>query len=92
MTSPYQNKSAEIQKKIYDTGYWPQRYEVCLKSLKITTSDVEKKTASEEKLCELWNEFWFAIPDNASIRIDPFFDICNLCEQSPEEYNASNTL
>jgi hypothetical protein len=46
----------------------------------MTRVDVEKKLYSAPKLHALWEEFWWQLPDSPSIRVEPFFMICDLCE------------
>lgn len=46
----------------------------------MTRVDVEKKLYPTEKLHALWEEFWWQLPDGPHIRVEPFFTICDLCE------------
>jgi len=36
--------------------------------------------ADRLKIYNLWDDFWYNLPDSPEIRTGPFFDICNLCE------------
>lgn len=36
-------------------------------------------------ICSFWNDFWFALPDNAAIRRPPFFSICEMAEYDYRE-------
>ena len=79
-TQTYQERSAAAQAQIYSTGYYTNRYEACLKKHGMTRIDVEKKLYTAPKLHALWEEFWWQLPDSPSIRVEPFFMICDLCE------------
>ena len=39
----------------------------------------EGKTDAE--IINFFNDFWFALPDDPSIRVGPFFELCDLCEE-----------
>lgn len=45
-------------------------------------------------LAKMLNQFWAKLPDNASIRRKPFFDICDLCSEDwvlyPHEENNND--
>lgn len=75
-----QDKSASVQLQIFAEDYYTQRYQECLKKTGITRIDVEKKLCSSDKLHSLWEAFWWSLPDSPSIRREPFFSICDICE------------
>lgn len=85
MGTPYQERSAAAQVKIYSYDYYVSRYEATLKQRGMTKVDVEKQLYSDSQLWEMWSDFWFCLPDSKVIRREPFFEICNLCEEEPRE-------
>ena len=77
----YQQASKELLEEIYNTDYWSSRLSQCLGQLKMTPEGVSKFQYSKTELCTLWNNFWFALPDNGSIRNSTFFKLCDLAEE-----------
>lgn len=61
---------------IYQKDYYISLFE------KLSSFHVDKvfDMTDEEKICSFWNDFWFSLPDNNSIRREPFFLICDLAE------------
>ena len=80
-SSPFKDRSVVAQTQIFSTDFYSAKYLACLKKLDMTSIDVEKKNYTPEKLHTLWEEFWWQLPDSSSIRRDPFFLICELCEE-----------
>jgi hypothetical protein len=76
----YQQRSLELLQEIYRLDYWSSRLTSCLESLKMTPEGVKRFQYSKTELNRLWNEFWFVLPDNASIRTETFFKLCDLAE------------
>ena len=52
-----------------------------LKKHGMTAENVAKHLYEDEKLHAVWEDFWWSLPDNPSIRVQPFFEICDLCEE-----------
>ena len=42
-------------------------------------------------IINLWDDFWFALPDNKSIHRTPFYQICDIaeCKYIPDFYTES---
>lgn len=80
MSSSYQDRSAAAQSQIFSGDFYRNRYVACLKKHGMTSEGIEKKEYSNAKLHTLWEEFWWQLPDSPSIRVEPFFLICDLCE------------
>ena len=76
----YQQRSLELLQEIYRLDYWSSRLTSCLERLKMTADGVKGFQYSKAELNHLWNEFWFVLPDNASIRTETFFKLCDLAE------------
>jgi hypothetical protein len=74
------NTVSEMHKQaiqaIYSTDYYVEIFH------KIASFSPEKVYDMEDevKICDFWNTFWFALPDNKNIRREPFFLICDLAE------------
>ena len=81
----FQDSVAEIQRRVYAEGYYPMQWEQVLNKLKITSSEVEKKSLSDRTLVLLTHYFWEALPDSPSIRTPLFFDICDIAEHFFDE-------
>lgn len=80
MATTYQVRSAAAQVEVFSKDFYTSTYHACLKQLGMTQTDVEKMIYPNSKLNSLWEEFWWKIPDSTSIRREPFFMICDLCE------------
>ena len=80
MTTAYQIRSAAVQVQVISTDFYTSTYHACLKQQGMTQVDVEKMLYSNAKLNALWEEFWWKLPDTKVIRREPFFMICDLCE------------
>lgn len=76
----YQEDSRDLLIEIYRIDYWSSRLTSCLERLKMTGDGVKGFQYSKQELNRLWNEFWFVLPDNASIRTETFFKLCDLAE------------
>lgn len=77
----YQERSAAVQAKIFATDYWPSRYSAVLQKHGMTAENVAKHLYEDRQLHAMWEDFWWYLPDNESIRVQPFFEICDLCEE-----------
>lgn len=81
----YQRRVADLQKWIYDSGYYPELWEqalaVCDRMSKV---DIEKQLYGPLELHVALNEFWCDLPDDPAIRRGPFFELCDLCVEDIE--------
>ena len=80
MTTAYQLRSAAVQVQVISTDFYTSTYQACLKKQGMTQVDVEKMLYTNAKLNALWEEFWWQLPDTQSSRREPFFMVCDLCE------------
>lgn len=80
-SADYLEKSIKLQKRILNEEYYIDRYIGCMKKHGFTTGSVILKEHTKIAMCNMWNDFWFALPDSPVIRQGPFFDLCDLAEE-----------
>ena len=73
--------------KVFDLNYFTNIFLSLLTSRPYSTDSAGNYTylldlTDPVEICNFWNDFWEALPDNMSIRVDPFFDVCELAEGS----------
>ena len=72
-------------KRVFVENYYPRVFLDQFKKDHKTPESMFEEYSSIcdlEYICEFWNKFWAALPDNSAIRTGPFFDICDLAEGS----------
>ena len=80
MTS-IQQRSKDLSMKIFTRAYYVHLYLEVLTKSGIQPSAIEKCELDDQKLIKMWNAFWLKLPDSPQIRRDPFFDLCDICEE-----------
>lgn len=40
----------------------------------------EEKPETTQEIITYWNRFWSSLPDNKSIRRNPFYEVCDIAE------------
>ena len=80
-TQSYVDHHMETIGEVFAQDYYVK---IFLKIVESKNSTVEKILALDnaDEICTFWNDFWFALPDNMSIRREPFFEVCDLAEGS----------
>ena len=79
------SKSAEVMKAVYDHEYYVERFNNVLKRRGMSVASIDQQEHSEQDLVNMWNDFWFVLPDSPSIRRYPFGSICDLAEHIFDE-------
>ena len=76
--TPYQAQSQQVANQVVSSDYYLNQWKsVCKKN---DTNTEQIGSLSEAKLCNLWNDFWAALPDSPAIHRTPFYQICDLAE------------
>ena len=68
--------------KVFDLNYFTNTF---LELFDSDNADAWKhlmELTDPVEICNFWNDFWEALPDNLAIRVPPFFDVCELAEGS----------
>jgi hypothetical protein len=76
MTQQLEDKIKSLVEAIYDTSYFTRILERMCDPRTLHTNP---------KAISILNEFWFALPDNSSIRTPVFFQLCDVIEGEEEE-------
>lgn len=76
---------AQLQEKVIANDYYTRIWDGVLKVMGMDRSGVSANAHDTDKLRSFVFEFWAALPDSMSIRREPFFELCDLCEQDFEE-------
>lgn len=77
----YQNRAAMLQEAIFAYDYYVALYRQVLQACNVSEQDISTHMLSSDKLQRVFNKFFFALPDTKAIRRDPFFYLCDLCEE-----------
>lgn len=75
-----QNKSIDLMKQIHSKDYYVSDFYKALDKHNMSVSSVDQSEHTDADLVSMWNRFWMALPDSKSIRREPFFELCDLCE------------
>lgn len=62
-----------LVQEIYTNDYFINTYERAVETYELDKS-------SSEQICGFWNHFWYMLPDNPSIRREPFYQVCDMAE------------
>ena len=79
--SNLQTRAKALLIKIFETDYYPSTLSRVADRYGITLTTYAFDSASDEEIIDFFNAFWFALPDGPEIRRDPFFDLCDICEE-----------
>jgi hypothetical protein len=77
----YRKSSAALQAEIFAKQYYTERYNAALRHHGMNVEGVTAYQYAPQTLQDMWNTFWFALPDGPQIRTDTFFRVCDLCEE-----------
>jgi len=80
MTTKLQHASIELQELIFTSGYYIRIYGHILEEYNLTTAQILLCEVDDNSLWDMWNDFYFALPDSQVIRRGPFFQLCDICE------------
>lgn len=78
-------QSATVANEILKSQYFVPLFQQALYVHKMTIESVIDQQEDDASLIEMWNTFWFALPDSGSIRRGPFFVVCELAEHVFDE-------
>ena len=65
--------------EVYANEYYIPLFELTLQQKNLNKETV-KQFQTVNEVFKFWNMFWFNLPDHKSIRVHPFFLICDLAE------------
>lgn len=82
MTS-YQARSQELLTNILTSSYY-LNYLIRVAG-PLVELQAKIAASTDEQLNSLWNAFWWSLPDSPVIRTGPFFKLCDLCEETPDD-------
>jgi len=80
MTTEIQRAAINLQDKIFSEKYYIDLYLKVLGKYNMSTASIDQSEFDDDKLVSMLNTFWMALPDSKEIRRDPFFDLCDICE------------
>lgn len=79
----YQARSARLLTRVIKDDYYVERLESKVGPLPAFEAKLPSMSAVE--LRSIWNSFWARLPDSMAIRTALFFELCDLCEESPDD-------
>jgi len=74
-----------VQQQIIDNAYYEGLYNKCLTLFGMSRIGIQSCSYSDSDIVSLANSFWMALPDNTSIRRQPFFQLCDIAESCFDE-------
>jgi hypothetical protein len=83
MNTKLQQSSIDLQDRIFKEHYYVHVYGHILENLNLTTAQILSNEVDDTTLWDMWNDFYFALPDSPAIRFGPFFKLCDICENPP---------
>jgi hypothetical protein len=75
----YKDEAIAVESEIISEGYYTHIYFALKEKKKFILTE-----ANDVEINNFFNEFWFALPDNKSIRTPTFFKVCDICERTGE--------
>lgn len=75
-----QQQMKDLQEQIIRTDYYVDLYHNCLYAASVCPELVKLGHLENDKIVELANDFWIALPDDPAIRRAPFFLLCDIAE------------
>ena len=76
-----QQRSILLIIQIIAHNYFVVEFNEALKSQDMAVVGIQEGLYDDQQLIMMWNEMWLALPDDASCRRQPFFELCDLCEE-----------
>jgi len=80
-----QERSSALMTDIFKNRYYLQVLDHVLAKSNMTVADIGLNKISDKNLVYMWNDFWETLPDTSSIRREPFFKLCDLCEEEVDD-------
>lgn len=81
----YKYAVRDLQEHIMNEDYFHDVYEIALANAGMNKRGVAYSSYTNEALNNMLNNFWFELPDTQTIRREPFFRLCELCQEFPPE-------
>ena len=79
--SDIQKAAIKVQDAIYKEEYYVSLYEAALRHNNMSVASIDQSEFSDQQLITMMNDFWSLLPDSPSIRREPFFALCDICEE-----------
>lgn len=77
----YRQAVASLQINIFAADYYTNRYARCVEHHGLSFQTIVEKKHPPHELMTMLNDFWDSLPDAPHIRVQPFFDLCDLCAE-----------
>ena len=74
-------RASNLQSQIHEKDYYISLYHQALIKHNMSIASIDQHEFSDKQLVKMFNDFWIALPDSMSIRREPFFELCDLCEE-----------
>jgi hypothetical protein len=74
-------ESIDLMKAIHSKDYYVSTFYKTLGKYNMSVASIDQSKHTDEQLVSMWNSFWMALPDSTSIRREPFFKLCGICEE-----------
>jgi hypothetical protein len=78
--TPTQLDSKNLMNEIFEKDYYVLDLLRVLNAREMN-QEIPIEEYDDEVLIEMWNDFWFSLPDSPVIRTGPFFALCDICER-----------
>lgn len=85
-----QERSSALLMRIAEEHYFLAKLAVIVDMAHMTVDGIKDGMYDDVALVVMWNNFWMALPDDKSCRREPFFELCDLCEEvfnEPDNYD-----
>lgn len=84
MNTQIQRQSAKLINKLLEAQYYPDLVASAMHKHDVILDNGALDRYTDEKLVSMWNDLWFSLPNDFSIRSIPsrealFYGICDLC-------------
>lgn len=74
------SKSVEVMNEVRSNEYYIDLFSKALKQNNMTFDSIRNHEHNEMTLIEMWNDFWYLLPDSPAIHCHPFNQVCDLVE------------